>query len=101
MGLNVQEAVIWTQPSTPSTEKGKANLPNKFKSTPDSRTHCLLRLRSDCGGELARTTVVSQYPSFARYQKALQETMVHQAIMSYMTEQRWHQAQIRGHFHLR
>ena len=50
MGLNVQEAVIWTQPSIPSTEKGKANLPNKFKSTTDSRTHCLLRLRSGCGG---------------------------------------------------
>lgn len=59
MGLNVQEAVIWTQPSTPSTEKGKANLPNKFKSTPDSRTHCLLRLRSDCGGKTGQKNSVA------------------------------------------
>ena len=36
MGLKAQEAVLWTQHSIPFTEKGKASLPNKFKSTPDS-----------------------------------------------------------------
>lgn len=58
MGLKAQEAVLWTQHSIPSTEKGKASLPNKFKSTPDSRTHCLLRL-GQVGGKTGQKNSVA------------------------------------------